>query len=85
MKRDHARRLLHRIAESIGGCTVAELGRRLSWKEYLDWAAYFTLQGEAAANAQVVSEVGDPDLPIDKNHPDYAAAAIMAGLMGGRA
>jgi hypothetical protein len=76
---------MFRIAETIGGRTVAELSRSISWLEVIEWAAYFNLKVEGEQNAQVVAEAGDPDVPLPKDHPDYAAAALMAGLMGGGA
>lgn len=32
------------IAENIGGCTVDELSRRMSFGEMLEWKKYFELK-----------------------------------------
>jgi len=53
------------LAETIG-CTIQELGSRLSSSDYLDWLAWFLLQSENA-------ETDQPDL---SENPDYQMAQM---------
>jgi hypothetical protein len=78
-----ARRLLYRLAREIGGMTVAELERRLTYREYLEWVAIFQIEFEEQEEIRNKSKNGgmlfdentvEPSIPLDPDHPDYQVA-----------
>ena len=48
---DPERGLAHRIARDLG-MTVAELGRRMSAREFYEWAAFYKWEAAEQAKAQ---------------------------------